>query len=117
MGEWQAVARYHVETHGWKSLGYHEGISPDGQVFQLANPDAMVPGVAGRNHRYYYICFMGNFEVETPTEAALATLRHRLNELRHAYGPLPLLGHRDVALPGHGTACPGQLLWERLGVL
>jgi hypothetical protein len=66
-------------------------------------------------------CVVGNFQVETPSQAALASLAERIGwACDHGYlvprAQVRVLGHRDD--PYFPTACPGQNLYAALpGVL
>lgn len=116
--EWERVARYHVVTRGWRSIGYHRGVAPDGSRYTLANDLAVTPGVYGSNHRYIYICLLGDFTEEGPTIDQLAGAMDEIADLRRIFGTgIPVSAHRLVALPGHGTSCPGDTYGSWLPLL
>lgn len=106
--EWERTAQYHVVTRGWRSIGYHRGVAPDGSRYILANDLAVTPGIWGRNHRYVYVCLLGNFTMREPTPEQIAGVLDEIADLRRIFGHIPVSAHRLEALQGHGTACPGS---------
>ena len=66
-------------------------------------------GVASRNHEILSFAFVGNLQNDLPTPAAMETARALVQKWRwELERRVPVKGHRDWALPGHGTACPGN---------
>lgn len=140
MRDWPAVVRtiwnFHAFTNGWRDLGYHYLIDPNGVIYEgRAGGD----GAAGihfscANTGTLGIALLGNFMAEPPTEPALRSLQTLLAQkaaaLKLAPGEssyhastglnLPLIaGHRDanaskIARVCAGTQCPGDALYELL---
>ena len=100
----------------WPDVPYHFYISPDGTILEARD----VAFEGDTNTRYdlsghVLIVVEGNFEVETPTDAQMASLL-ALSEAVAAqwgFGPTSVGGHGDRA-PGQ-TDCPGDALEARLG--
>jgi len=85
---WQAIRRYHVETLGWKDIGYHFGIELIGSPSPPPSPargEGVLGGyeilvgrpldmegahcaAQGMNQKALGICFVGNFD-EGPVPA------------------------------------------------
>jgi len=88
---------------GWGGCGYHYVIIPDGVTY-LGRPESE-PGVhcAGFNSLSIGVCVTGNFEVEVPTEAQVASLQRLLADLRKRYLGAIVVMHGDKV----ATACPG----------
>ena len=102
------IARYHVENNGWPGIGYHFLIYPH-KVRYVGSLDTERANVWGRNAEVIGISLVGDFQTQAPADSTL-DLCKRLCNVLDAYlaRQLPRVGHRDVALPGHGTACPGE---------
>ena len=105
----QAVARYHVRHNGWAGIGYHFFVMPDGTVYQVGDVDDKRACVWGRNAESLCICLSGDFTKQRPPDAQIKATRRLIRCLREKFNrQWPVVGHRDVALPGHETACPGD---------
>lgn len=97
---------YHRTNHGWRRIGYHYVIDPLGNCYKC-NPYLTVTNHArGGNTNGIGVMLIGNYEIDQPTAAALATARELVQELKAGIPGLEsVIGHRDV--PGSATACPG----------
>ena len=125
---WQAIRRYHVETLGWKDIGYHFGIELIGSPSPPPSPargEGVLGGyeilvgrpldmegahcaAQGMNQKALGICFVGNFD-EGPVPAQQwekgVILVRSLTKLLDI--PIPfVVAHRDYA----PKSCPGKLL-------
>ncbi len=102
------IQRWHLER-GWATVGYHFVVSPSGRIFRGRPVHRLGAHVLGHNGGTVGIALMGNFELERPTPAALASLGHTRRRLVPGGTNARLLGHRDHR--GHETsACPGRHL-------
>ncbi len=126
----QAIWQLHVNTNGWCDIGYNWLIAPDGTVFEGRAGGNNVIGAhfSGNNSNTMGVCFLGNFQNDQPTAAALASLEKLLawkccdsnieptGTSLHAGSGLMLnhiCGHRD----GGSTLCPGDNLYAKLPVI
>lgn len=122
-GNVQEFRKLHVNEHGWSDVAYHEVIcngkgGPDGHI-QQGRPHAVKgAGVWGNNGGSVQVCLVGNFAPGTPgysgmmTEQQAASLGWWLAKNATRYGIKDgrrVVGHKEITLPGHGTACPGDL--------
>ena len=95
----------HLER-GWQAVGYHLVIMPSGRVF-LGRPATVLGAhVKGWNRGTLGICLVGDFDLHRPTSVALRSLMYVRSVLVPTPGPLPLIGHSDLA----PKRCPGQFL-------
>lgn len=70
---WGAIRKYHVQTLGWKDIGYHAGvelIESGGERGHeiLFGRSWFLPGAhtKGQNHNSLGLCFVGNYDVSIP---------------------------------------------------
>ena len=102
------IARYHVENNGWPAIGYHFLIYAH-KVRYVGSLDTARSNVWGRNAEVIGISLVGNYADEAPASSALALCKQLCDALDRYLGrAVPRVGHRDVALPGHETSCPGD---------
>ncbi|CAL1548904.1 unnamed protein product, partial [Lymnaea stagnalis] len=104
-------AEYHVLTHGWPGIGYHFVVEKDGKII-MGNPLTNISyNTENQNTKTVAICLSGNFEVEQPTAAQMASLGNLIAYLRNELPQsLQVYGHRDFA----ATSCPGNNLYIQL---
>lgn len=102
------VWRYHVQTRGWDTDGYHVLITPSGKAELLIPPSMMSYGAAAANPWTVHVSCHGNYVATEPPAAMLATVYQVFLALDLCYGGKPWRGHKE--LPGAATACPGKLL-------
>ena len=99
---------------GWPGIGYHLIISRDGRIFLAGGAETIRAHVFGRNETSIGVCLIGDFTSATPDLRQLVAAGRLFRELDFALGgAIPAYTHRAYALPGHGTACPGDThpLW------
>lgn len=118
------VFRKEHRAAGWNDIGYHGVIGnghgqKDGE-FLLGRPESLDgAGVYGNNKGRLHVCLVGNFHkpdvgyTGRPTMSQIKALedwvcsRSKKYQKRGA-AVLPLVGHKEITIPGHGTACPGS---------
>ncbi|MBK6929753.1 MAG: N-acetylmuramoyl-L-alanine amidase [Saprospirales bacterium] len=122
-----AIWQQHVYTNSWCDIGYNWLIAPDGTIYEGRAGGNNVVGAhfCGQNANTMGVCFLGNFQNEQPTAAALSSLSRLLAwkccdsginptaTAFHAGSGLTLQnisGHRN----GCSTLCPGDNLYARL---
>jgi hypothetical protein len=111
-----AVARYHTQTKGWAGIGYHECLAETvngGSVaaYTVSDPDLVRAHTAWRNHEAFGLACLTNVDThpnKLPDEQWIAALVERLRYWRTVYPQAQIVGHREIALPGYATACPGS---------
>jgi len=108
---WAVVAAYHVNGNNWPGIGYHLGIARDGVLSYLGNIETVRYHAGRANADSIGVCFAGNYMVDEPAAAMLATYA-RLVSVIEAYleRAVAVVGHRDVG----ATACPGDRLYAAL---
>lgn len=119
--DWPAIRRYHIETNGWRDIGYHLGIEQIGSGVEVLL--GRMPDQVGAHCRESHmnamgigICCIGNFDVAPPPPGILNKLVDVCAWLMVTYR----ISHRHVI--GHGEAqvmdravgralktCPGKL--------
>jgi N-acetylmuramoyl-L-alanine amidase-like protein len=109
----RAIARYHVQTRGWSGVGYHEILAeqtPGGPIacYVTSDPLTIRAHIWGRNHEAFGICMAADFTHGLPPQKWIDALSLRLVEARRRWTNATIVGHKDSALSGHGTSCPGE---------
>jgi hypothetical protein len=125
----RAIEKYHSYSRDWGDIGYNYLIDKQGNIYEgrQGGPDSLAAHTFGHNSLSLGVSLMGNFQHEDPTDAQLNVLSLLLADhaLRFNINPTEkssflgknsdnISGHRDVARHGHGTACPGINLYEKL---
>ena len=111
-GIWN-TALYHVFTKNYPTVGYSVIIQQDGTVNYCVPFDYATYHVAGRNHEFIGIAFTGNLSLHKPTNMQIWAFNWLYRHQRWVY---PVYGHKEVALVGYSTACPGNTFheWEHM---
>src|SRR5215216_668938 len=93
-------------------IGYHEVIQQERDNTlrcYLVNPPLLQgAGVANRNDECYHICGATSFTA-IPDDAYIEAFAQRCAAALRVYPNAQIVGHKDIALKGYETACPGQL--------
>lgn len=79
---WGAIRKYHIETQHWQDIGYHAGIEfinfyyevLIGRRWNLAGAHCKE---GNANERFLGFCFVGNFDIEAPSEQILRIAAER----------------------------------------
>lgn len=114
---WPAIERYHVDTNGWRDIGYHAGCEDvDGQYACFYGRPDYLPGAhtAGQNGATFGFCFVGNYDGMGPDHGMLRVAARRVLVpwlLRFGLRVTDVRPHRDFA----NKTCPGRMF--DMGVL
>uniref|UniRef100_A0A6M3LRI4 Putative N-acetylmuramoyl-L-alanine amidase n=1 Tax=viral metagenome TaxID=1070528 RepID=A0A6M3LRI4_9ZZZZ len=106
---WGAIRKYHMETLGWKNIGYHAGLELVNDHYEILLGrmlNKVGAHTAGHNHDSIGICFIGNFDKsEPPPEQWNLGIKFvaSLCEL-FKISPDQIFGHQDFA----PKSCPGK---------
>ncbi len=99
----EVIHNYHKNTLNWAGIGYHFYIRRDGSIYR-GRPENMVGAHAGGNNSDSIgICFEGDFNQETMTEAQIKAGQELVAYLKEKYGISKVQRHSDVC----NTSCPG----------
>lgn len=97
------VDRWHRER-GYAGIGYHYLVRLDGTVERGRPVGTVGAHVGGHNTGSVGICYVGGGTgQDTRTPEQKKALRALVRALRTVFGPLEIVGHRDLA----ATLCPG----------
>ena len=118
------IRRYHMQTNGWRDIGYHLLLGPDlrlwaGRPLAMSGAHALVSNKAmlkqvgsvnWANQRLIGFCVIGNYEKEPTPNALRLRVIKVVGEALAFYGRTAddLWFHRDL----YNTACPGKH-WDR----
>lgn len=115
-GSPMSFAKYHVFLRGWPGIGYHYVINKDGTIYKTNSLSTISYHTRGLNRESVGICLIGNFSVEIPRSAELASLFYLLGLFWKYFPHWEVIFHRDAV--GSRTVCPGHLFpenWYQLG--
>lgn len=104
-GSVKDIHNWHINGNGWAGIGYHFYVRKNGEVYAGRPVDTVGAHTYGENSHTIGICFEGNFENETMSEAQKNAGAELVAKLRKDFPTIKRVsGHRD-----HGsTACPGK---------
>jgi len=125
----RSIYAYHVQSRGWRDIGYNFLIDKFGRIWEgrYGGVDRPVVGAHTENYNDYGfgVSAIGNFETAQPTSALLqaegALFAWKLSlhgvsaaATNVAIGPRvfasSIMGHRDTK----ATACPGKYLYAKI---
>ncbi len=101
------VAAWH-RARGFKTIGYHYLIGPDGRVEKGRSESEIGAHCLGQNAHSIGVCYVGGLDAgdgsprDTRTAAQREALRRLVGELRERYPRATVHGHREFA----AKACP-----------
>lgn len=109
----EEIHQWHL-NNGWAGIGYHFVVHKDGSVERGRPVDMIGSHALGSNAHSVGICFVGDFEQESPSEEQIETVAQLLADLSEQYDITltrdSVKGHREVC----ETACPGANFTEEL---
>ncbi len=109
IGQLQAIDRYHV-SEGFGGIGYHLAAFASGRVYQTGDLDGARAHVANRNQELIGIVAIGTFTDRLPDRPQINALFEAIAFVDAFVGrTLTVKGHRDWAVEGQGTLCPGRI--------
>ena len=105
----EQIRNYHVNSRGWRDIGYHYVITLDGKIHAGRNVDINGAHCTGHNVQSIGVCYIGGVDKkgkakDTRTEAQKASLISLVRKLLQLYN-LPttkVFGHYQFAK----KACP-----------
>ncbi len=104
----EQIRQSHVGGRGWADIGYHYIIDPQGRVWEGRAIRYQGAHVKDQNENNLGILMLGNFDAQTPTNSALASLdRFVVAQMQRYNVPLnQVRTHQER----DQTACPGRML-------
>ncbi|MCT4566140.1 MAG: peptidoglycan recognition protein family protein [Maledivibacter sp.] len=118
--DFNAIKRYHIETNGWRDIGYHyviENVNDQYKILKGRDEKAIGAHTKGENANSIGICLVGNFDVQLVPSNQLEKLVELIKDIRNRYGNIPVHGHCDFPNPdtGYRKSCPGKKFpWKDL---
>ncbi len=111
----QAVARYHMDHNGWRTIGYHWYVSEDGRGERGRDDGDIGAHVGGFNVASLGLCVSGHGDFAPWNAAQWAEAQRKCAQWCQLYHvPVEhVIGHRET--PEHGGSpvhktCPGVLV-------
>ena len=103
-GSVEAIHAYHRDSNGWAGIAYHLYVRKDGKVYAGRPMDRQGGHCLNYNGVSIGICFEGNFETETMSEAQKAGGVEAVAYAMGYYPGMTIVGHRELV----ATDCPGK---------
>lgn len=104
-GSVKDIHNWHINGNGWAGIGYHFYVRKNGEVYAGRPVDTVGAHTYGENSHTIGICFEGNFENETMSDAQKNAGAELVAKLRKDFPTVKRVsGHRDH----NSTACPGK---------
>lgn len=100
------------QYHKWRwgaAFGYHLAAFPSGRCYYVGDLAGARTHVAGRNNELIGIVLIGDFESERPPDLQIVAAAEGVSFIRQTYPGRVLKGHREWAIPGWETSCPGDV--------
>lgn len=104
----EKIREWHITDRGWKDIGYHFVVLPDGNV-QIGRDIAQTGAhCAQHNFESIGICYVGGLDengkgADTRTPEQKVALRAVLTVLKSIFTEAKVFGHKNLT----PTACPG----------
>ncbi len=100
------IDRWHKQR-GFRCIGYHFVVMPDGTVFTGRPVEDVGAHCKGQNQNSIGVCYVGGLDTkgepsDTRTHQQRTALRNFLVELKRQFPDVAIHGHRDFA----NKACP-----------
>ena len=107
-GYWMSVIDRFHRMKGWKKIGYHFVVMPDGLIFVGRSLNEAGAHTVGHNKKAIGVCLLGNFDEEGIPEEQWASMKYLIAFLMHRFHlhPTDLYFHRQFAQ----KTCPGSKL-------
>lgn len=107
----RGIQNYHMDTKGWNDIAYGWAVSA-GRIFRLRGWGVIDGADTGAGRLMHSVCWLGDGNDYTPTEADKAAINAVVAEHARLYpgAASTVLGHRDI----NSTDCPGNQLYAWL---
>ena len=111
---WGAIRRYHIETNGWKDIGYHLGVELVGDHYEVMLGRGFDENGAhcyqeGMNVKALGVCFVGNYDLAPPPNEMLVFAAYQLRRIMKDLGIPADVGHVHKHSDFAPKTCPGAL--------
>ena len=98
------IKKYWKERLGWKNVGYHFIIKPNGKIEKLAGINTITNGVRGFNDRSIHISYIGGKYEDDRTEYQIESQHFIVGILKDMFPKAKIQGHTDF--PKVTKSCP-----------
>ena len=102
-GDVQSIHNGHL-SNGWSGIGYHFYVRKDGTIYRGRPIEMVGAHCTGQNICSIGVCFEGNFELETMSDAQIKAGQELVSYIKSLYPYAEVKRHKDFG----GTVCPGK---------
>lgn len=108
----ELVRSSHVNARGWGDIGYHYIVDRAGRVWEGRSIRYQGAHVRDNNENNVGVMLLGNFDMQQPSQAQLASLAGQIKHLRQQYrvSMNRVFTHQEL----NPTACPGRFLQAKV---
>lgn len=104
----EQIRNSHVIERGWADIGYHYIVDPQGRVWEGRSITKQGAHVKDQNENNLGILVLGNFDRQSPTQAALASLDKFVANQMQRYNIA--ISQVRTHMERDSTSCPGRSL-------
>jgi len=110
----ELIRKFHL-SRGWGDIGYHYIVDRAGRVWEARPVSLQGAHVSENNEHNIGVMCLGNFELQTPSNAQIQALRAIVRQLRraNAIAVKNVYTHQELK----PTACPGRSLQPKIAAL
>lgn len=113
------IQNFHMDGRGYCDIAYNHLVSRDGRVWRGRGREVMGAHVFDANSNNIGISFMGTYTSVGANAAQICGAAKLISFFERVEPAISIdrsdvKGHRERALPGHGTECPGNTLFRQL---
>jgi len=110
----ELIRKFHL-SRGWGDIGYHYIVDRAGRVWEARPVSLQGAHVSENNEHNLGVMCLGNFDLQTPSNAQVQALQAIVQRLRrdHAIAVRNIHTHQELK----PTACPGRSLQPRIATL
>ena len=110
------IQDFHMDIRGWSDIAYNWLVNDRGDIFEGRGWGIVGGATKNENSSSHSICYIGNTQVDVPSQAAKASIKFMIAIHNEKFGTGFIRGHQESS--SASTACPGTHLqnWLKAGL-
>ena len=106
----RTIQNFHMDSRGWSDIAYNWLVNDQGDIFEGRGWGIVGGATKNENSTSHSICYIGNTEVDNPSDMAKQSIKFLIAIHNEKYGAGFVRGHKDSN--SASTACPGTNLYN-----